>query len=409
MSKNILVEFIDTKANVKSLSDLIFLTLLLLYFIVYMFPFSEMVGYLPCALMIIYSMSRYSLLKFKVQEYHKWSFQVLLFFLLSSIWALRPILSYWSVMQMIKLMVFTFGIYKYCSNYERLLDVLKVFVFANILFLFFVLFYFDLSTLGQERMSDSENGINGNALAVTFTFCMYCIFIMFKLVRLNVIKRFLYYTLCVLFFIMILFTGSRTALVLIFFPFSFYLFLKSKYKLVSIFMISSFLLLMFIIVMKIPSFYAVIGSRMMDAVNIATGNSTGAEDSSRVLLILYGLEWFKANPFMGIGINNYRVLSNTVYPFVGKNFYAHNNIIELLVDVGLVGLFIYYRYILILIKGVLKIKKGGTIVIIVSCLTITLFINDFVSMSFYEWEMQFLICITFVLLSLLKKREQSIS
>jgi hypothetical protein len=70
------------------------------------------------------------------------------------------------------------------------------------------------------------------------------------------------------------------------------------------------------------------------------------------------------------------------------------------VDVGIVGSIIYYRYVFSLLKGAFKSVKQNVVSRIVIALAVTLFVHDIFSMSIYEWEMQFLICITFVLLSL---------
>ncbi|PXY02986.1 hypothetical protein DF185_02520 [Marinifilum breve] len=387
----------------KSQKDKIFLTILLLYFLVYMLPVPEVAGLFPCSLMVLYGFMTDSILKFRLRKYHWWGIQIFVFFAITSVWALRPILSYWSLMQMFKLFVLTFGIYKYATSFEKLYDILRVFVAANILLLLFVLYYFDLGSLGEDRMSDAENGLNGNGIAISFAFCLYGIFMIFNFIKLNYASKVYYYILAMVFLVFILLTGSRTGVVMLLLPIILNQFLKSKYKLTAIISISIFLIFAYFLVMKIPVFYNIVGVRIMDGLNIVSGNSTGAEDSSRFLLFVYGLDWFQDNPILGIGINNYRVLSNVTPPFVGKNFYAHSNIIELLVDVGIVGFIIYYRYVFILLRGAFKAAKDNVVSRIIIALTVTLFVHDIFSMSFYEWEMQFLICITFVLLSLNQK------
>jgi hypothetical protein len=365
-----------------------------------MLPMPEVAGLVPCALMILYAFMTNSILQFKLNEYHWWCIQVFIFFAITSAWALRPVLSYWTLIQIFKLFVLTFGIYKYAKSYKKLYDILRVFVTANIILLLFVLYYFDIGSLGEDRMSDAENGLNGNGIAISFVFCLYGIFMIFKFIRLNYASKIYYYFLALVFLVFILLTGSRTGVVMLLIPIVLYQFLKSKYKVTSIISITFFLIFAYFLVMKIPVFYNIVGVRIMDGLNIVSGNSTGAEDSSRVLLFAYGLEWFQDNPILGIGINNYRVLSNITPPFVGKNFYAHSNIIELLVDVGIVGSIIYYRYVFSLLKGAFKSVKQNVVSRIVIALAVTLFVHDIFSMSIYEWEMQFLICITFVLLSL---------
>ena len=80
----------------------------------------------------------------------------------------------------------------------------------------------------------------------------------------------------------------------------------------------------------------------MDMWSVLTNDTSGEEDTSRVTLFQYGMNWFLDNPILGVGINNFRVLSTKTSEFAGMSFYAHNNYVELLVDIGIVGIVIYY-------------------------------------------------------------------
>jgi len=59
----------------------------------------------------------------------------------------------------------------------------------------------------------------------------------------------------------------------------------------------------------------------------------------RTLLIKHGLEDFKDSPLMGVGINNAHYLG---IKYTGYDFYMHNNYVELLVSIGIIGAVIYY-------------------------------------------------------------------
>lgn len=63
-----------------------------------------------------------------------------------------------------------------------------------------------------------------------------------------------------------------------------------------------------------------------------TGNTS---DNLRAELIRFGLELFMENPFLGYGLNNYQL-------FHWSGAYSHNNYIEVLVSLGIVGFVIYY-------------------------------------------------------------------
>lgn len=81
---------------------------------------------------------------------------------------------------------------------------------------------------------------------------------------------------------------------------------------------------------------------------------SGADDSdlTRNYLILLGLSLFKQKPFLGWGYCNFR-------PVSGMPFYSHNNIVELLVDLGIVGFLLYYMLFLKLMIAVNKLRRSS--------------------------------------------------
>ena len=153
-----------------------------------------------------------------------------------------------------------------------------------------------------------------------------------------------------------------------------------------------------LIVMRVPSIYNVLGTRIVEMISILQGYRVPGGDVSRLLLFSYGIDWFQDSPLLGIGINNYRVLSNITYPFVGRNFYAHSNLVELLVDVGIIGTLIYYSAFFYMIKEAMKKKIVFSKIVIV--LATTFLLHDILSMSYYDLGMQVFICIGFILLRL---------
>ena len=63
-----------------------------------------------------------------------------------------------------------------------------------------------------------------------------------------------------------------------------------------------------------------------------TGNTS---DNIRAELIRFGLKLFMENPLLGYGLNNYHL-------FHWSGVYSHNNYIEVLVSLGIIGFIIYY-------------------------------------------------------------------
>lgn len=76
--------------------------------------------------------------------------------------------------------------------------------------------------------------------------------------------------------------------------------------------------------------------RLFSTFDIIRGTSNDLSVASRYKMIEFGLNCFRESPIVGHGIDAFKNL----YPY--KEAYAHNNYIELLVDVGIIGLIIYY-------------------------------------------------------------------
>ena len=173
----------------------------------------------------------------------------------------------------------------------------------------------------------------------------------------------LYTTTMILNLIIMILSASRKALLYFLIPIIIYYILNSKNFLVSLkkVLISViFLVIAFLAIMKVPFLYNSVGYRVETMINGFLGEGdTDASTSLRLSMIEWGIEWFQDNPYLGYGINNYKTLlgeKNT--SFGTEGVYAHNNYVELLVDVGIIGTLIYYYiYLFILYSGIKKWKK----------------------------------------------------
>ena len=146
-------------------------------------------------------------------------------------------------------------------------------------------------------------------------------------------------------FVFLLIIGSRGGVLVSFLALLVVLLLTVKLKILFPTIIVT-LLLMAVLYMFIKNnqvLYASIGHRFeetIDSVFNGVESSTSDSDMYRQSLIKLGWDSFLEKPFFGYGINNFRYISG--------HMYAHNNYIEILVDLGIFGFLAYYLPILVL-------------------------------------------------------------
>lgn len=106
-----------------------------------------------------------------------------------------------------------------------------------------------------------------------------------------------------------------------------------------------------------------------------TGNIS---DNIRAELIRYGLDLFYENPFLGYGLNNYHL-------FHWSGVYSHNNYIEVLVSLGIIGFIIYYSvFINSAFVLIMKRKNLKPIHFLLAFSILSSFVFDYGMVQFYS-------------------------
>lgn len=85
-------------------------------------------------------------------------------------------------------------------------------------------------------------------------------------------------------------------------------------------------------------------------------SSSSNQDTLRMLYLRYGVETFKNHPILGIGSGNSHIVTLMA---AGKKTYLHNNYVELLVNLGVIGFALYYYLYYYLIKRLRKTGKDN--------------------------------------------------
>lgn len=132
---------------------------------------------------------------------------------------------------------------------------------------------------------------------------------------------------------------------------------KNKSKIIKYTIIFGVILFLgYVVIMNVPKLYDSIGYRMEGffGVFIGQGNDVTNSDQGRVLMIESGFRYFLQRPIFGWGNNSFMLLFGAD---TGYYLYSHNNFIELLVNLGLVGFLLYYSFYAYLINKLWKIKN----------------------------------------------------
>ena len=344
------------------------------------------------------------------KKYYRWILLFNIFFILSFLWSLNIRVSGIVVLvHLIPYYLLTFATIKYFNSYQKLDNILIAVFVCGLILIVYVASNMEEFMLGARFGSgliddDAEERFwNVNTIGMCFSYSILAGLVLFNKKNVGLIRKVLFISSFILMGFASLLTGSRKALLMMAIPIFYFSYKRlKKYFLLGLAVLIVVVGVSYYLMMNVEALYETIGYRTIDMINILTGNETGFEDNSRLRLTQLGIKWWQDNPILGVGINCFKVLSNADAQFRGKMFYAHNNYVELLVDVGLVGFILYYRGYYYLLKESLKKKSEAMSCVFI--MTIMVLALDTGNVSYYDMRVQLLLVILFGILRLEKKK-----
>lgn len=154
------------------------------------------------------------------------------------------------------------------------------------------------------------------------------------------------------------------------------------------------LFIFYLLITRIPFFNNLFGKRFLLLFNII--NNDAKVDNSinnRLGHIKNGLNAFYNSPIVGYGAGNFNAVAGSGTSASG---YAHNNYIQLLVDLGLVGFLIYYYfYIKIAIGLILSVKRNRQITAILLSMFFVILVIEYGTVSYISDFIQIIIMLCF--------------
>ena len=187
-------------------------------------------------------------------------------------------------------------------------------------------------------------------------------------------------------------SGSRKSIILVAVALLCYIMISSKLHVIRNTVITIVIAYLIVYLFNnIPFLYDNIGYRFERFFDMLQGTGGDGSSIERQAMINTGLSAFWDRPLFGHGINCFKDIFKTV----GREAYAHNNYIELMVDVGIVGLLVYYAYLIYILIVPKRFTKD---VLFASSLLLAVLVTDYGRVSYNDGFLQYILCIVICIL-----------
>ena len=327
-----------------------------------------------------------------------------IFAISSYTWAVDPQSVMFRFKMLIEVLGVVLGVTNYISSKDRLYRFFNIVCLA-ITVLGFVLLARTPVNMWLHGFNNNEiiEGLNINTASQMMTACVMITFYLAYVER----KRF-YYIPLLFFTVMAFFSGSRKAFLMIGLAYVMIIVLNfgNKKYFRNLCIILALVVIVFIAAFEIPTLYDVIGYRMEDMIeHLLLEADSDSSIWQRQMYIRKGWEYFMDSPVIGNGINNFGHLFEETGVRGG---YAHNNFIELLSGVGIVGFIIYYWFHIYLIinLGIMVFRKKKAAILGFTYMFIfTIF--EYGIVSYYDRFIGAMVAMSFVILSMVKMGDRN--
>ncbi|MDC7230366.1 MAG: O-antigen ligase family protein [Sphaerochaetaceae bacterium] len=260
------------------------------------------------------------------------------------------------------------------DNKENIDRVLRYIIISALITVLVVVIRTPINQYGTSRLG-SVIRLNPNDLGMKLAVAVIITYF-YGLIK----KKGFYLVLTVIFLLFSLLTGSRKVLIFITVGVIIVTFFSITEigKFIRFSIISfMFILVVALLVMETEFFYEIIGYRFYQLLNalVLGKNDIDSSTATRLFLIDQGKLLFYKRPLFGYGIGTFGILNNSSY--------AHNNFIEILVGMGLLGFTIYYSIYFLVIRRLFFKIKLYPIAILAFSLFVPLIIVEYGVVTYY--------------------------
>ena len=255
---------------------------------------------------------------------------------------------------------------------------------------------YTLHGLIDIRFGDNFN-YNSNSIAITNVIAVMI------LINLKCISKYIKVPMMIFYVFIVLITQSKKGILGLLIGTGLLLYIKeyNLNKIVSRF-ICFFAIILVLVYMTYnnPELYYSIGHRFDGLINLFT-DSSNIDNSTlyRAQLIMYAIELWGDNPILGVGLNNFSVIQS----IGGRDYYAHNNYVELLADLGLIGFILFYYFPFKL--ALTKINSNCEIESLLKSIVITILFFDFTSVTYQDFRILLFYMLFYYVLHVRKNKQ----
>lgn len=334
--------YLTKNGVIKFLFDISFLIYLIAYGVFYGDGTGFSIIRLIATLMLLFAITLQSIIYIRtIDTLFLWYFLFILWGFLSIIWAKYDSSVTEIMPSMLRILIVFIGLKGRIKDEKDIDSILAIFLISAVFRILYVgnlmISFYSIENFFMHRFGDNFQ-YNSNETAMMA--CISFLILVYWSEKYKVKKIYIFLE---LFFIAtIVITQSKKGMIGVVLAIIIFSILKAngaKGKLKKILSAIIMIIVVLEVIINVPELYDLIGYRfnqLNDAIfgTLTAGTSTG----NRILLIKQALNIWMNHIFTGVGLNNF-----SSYQSVGDiGYYAHNNYVELLADVGVIGFGIYY-------------------------------------------------------------------
>jgi O-antigen ligase len=330
--------------------------------------------------------------RINITKLDKYFFCVIVWCFASVLWSIseeRALAKCWTLVQMFAYARILFEFFS--CRVKAVKEIVQAYFVSGFAMCLYALSYYGVDDISNAlfanyRMGNEINQINIFGMTAAFTVIM-------GLYLSRESKKKKYFLCAILPFIMALTSGSTKALAILIFGFLIVYYEKIKRSYLATIAGSGIMFLCLIVLLQDGNELQIV-KRFGETLNVFTGG--GVENTSSLTRIYYiklGWNSFLESPLCGKGLGNF---AEILFQTLGYATYAHNNYIEVLVDLGIIGFALYYSIYFILLKKMYLKSRKNTFFFLLLLLRLIL---DIGVVSYYSKE-TYIFLILFSLISM---------